>query len=75
MFFGYGYGYRNGVRGFWKILNIEFLLSGISDFKISFFPESKFVNAYLELSIIGLFFFISIFIVKLLFCKAKNFFI
>ena len=57
----------------WQILNIEFLLSGISDFKISSFPESKFVNAYLELSIIGLFFFISIFIVKLLFCKAKKF--
>jgi len=50
MFFGYGY--RNGVRGLWQILNIEFLLSEISDFKISFFPESKFVNAYLELSII-----------------------
>jgi len=73
MFFGYGY--RNGVRGFWQILNIEFLLSGISDFKIFSFLEPKFMNAYLELSIIGSFLFISIFIVNYYFYKAKNFFI
>ena len=70
MFFGYGY--RNGIRGLWQIPDVEFLLLGISHFKVPSSPESDFMNAYLELGIMGFILFISIFIVGLLFLQSKK---
>lgn len=70
-------GYRNGVKGLCQISDIEYLLPRISDFKVLSSPEPKFVNAYLELGINRFYFFISIFIIGLLFLQNKkmNFFV
>ena len=76
----FGFGYRNGGRGFLSDSKIIYNLPGIENFKAPWSPESDFINSYLELGIIGFVFYLSIFIFGLTYLiniknraiKAKN---
>lgn len=69
----FGFGYRNGGRGLLSNPSVVNALSAeILRFKIPWSPEADFVNSYLELGLLGLLSYLSIWVLGALFLRSAR---